>query len=152
MLIIIFNILFLILSITPQDDQYSKAREEMVEEQIKDRGITHHATLVAMQTVPRHQFVPDDLIEKAYNDGPLPIGYGQTISSAPVNNTGDIVEAADINAIYADILKNTQIRKTLLEESYTDFHSFFVLCCAEWTIDLPGHSFASNTFPGRTCC
>ena len=32
-------------------------------------------------------------------------GYGQTISSAPVNNTGDIVEAADINAIYADILK-----------------------------------------------
>jgi protein-L-isoaspartate(D-aspartate) O-methyltransferase len=80
MLIIIFNILFLILSITPQDDQYSKAREEMVEEQIKDRGITHHATLDAMKTVPRHQFVPDDLIDKAYDDGPLPIGYGQTIS------------------------------------------------------------------------
>lgn len=80
MLIIIFNILFSILNITPQDEQYSKAREEMVEEQIKDRGITHAATLDALGTVPRHQFVPDDLIEKAYDDGPLPIGYGQTIS------------------------------------------------------------------------
>ena len=32
-------------------------------------------------------------------------GYGQSVTSAPVNNTGDIVEAADMNAIYADILK-----------------------------------------------
>lgn len=72
--------MFSILNITPQDEQYSKAREEMVEEQIKDRGITHAATLDALGTVPRHQFVPDDLIEKAYDDGPLPIGYGQTIS------------------------------------------------------------------------
>jgi len=79
-MIIVFNILFSILSIMPQDDQYSKTREEMVEEQIKDRGITQETTLDAMRTVLRHKFVPDELVEKAYDDGPLPIGYGQTIS------------------------------------------------------------------------
>ena len=80
MLIIFFNILFLILSITPKDDQYSSARQEMVEEQIKERGITHESTLAAMLKVPRHKFVPPNLVDKAYDDGPLPIGYGQTIS------------------------------------------------------------------------
>lgn len=80
MLIIFFNILFLILSITPKDDQYSRARQEMVEEQIKERGITHESTLAAMLKVPRHKFVPPNLVDKAYDDGPLPIGYGQTIS------------------------------------------------------------------------
>jgi protein-L-isoaspartate(D-aspartate) O-methyltransferase len=52
----------------------------MVEWQIKKRGINHKATLDAMRKIPRHKYVPNDLIEKAYNDGPLPIGYGQTIS------------------------------------------------------------------------
>jgi protein-L-isoaspartate(D-aspartate) O-methyltransferase len=79
-MIILLNILFLVLSCSPQDDKYIKTREEMVEEQIEYRGITHQATLDAMRTVPRHEFVPDDLVDKAYIDGPLPIGYGQTIS------------------------------------------------------------------------
>ncbi len=50
---------------------------------IKDlqiKGITHKATLQAMRKVPRHLFVPEAYLPQAYNDGPLPIGYGQTIS------------------------------------------------------------------------
>lgn len=46
----------------------------------KFEDITDEAVLRAMRAVPRHEFVPDDLIENAYDDRPLPIGHGQTIS------------------------------------------------------------------------
>lgn len=52
----------------------------MVSRQIRARGITHQPTLTAMEKVERHLFVPDAYQEMAYDDGPLPIGYGQTIS------------------------------------------------------------------------
>jgi protein-L-isoaspartate(D-aspartate) O-methyltransferase len=80
MSIIIFSILFLILNCVPQNDKYSKTRDDMVTEQIENRGITNQLTLDALRKVPRHKFVPPNLIDRAYDDGPLPIGYGQTIS------------------------------------------------------------------------
>ncbi|MFC2119569.1 protein-L-isoaspartate(D-aspartate) O-methyltransferase [Bacteroidota bacterium] len=80
MTIIIFSTLFLILNCAPQDDKYSKTRDDMVTEQIENRGITNQLTLDALRKVPRHKFVPPNLIDRAYYDGPLPIGYGQTIS------------------------------------------------------------------------
>ena len=52
----------------------------MVREQIESRGVTDAEVLAAMRAVPRHEFVPADLSERAYGDGPLPIGHGQTIS------------------------------------------------------------------------
>lgn len=55
-------------------------RLTMVRLQIKARGVKHQATLTAMRTVPRHQFVPEKMVSFAYLDRPLPIGYGQTIS------------------------------------------------------------------------
>jgi protein-L-isoaspartate(D-aspartate) O-methyltransferase len=55
-------------------------REAMVEEQIEARGITDPATLAAMRSVPRHEFLPLRLRDEAYMDYPLPIGHGQTIS------------------------------------------------------------------------
>ncbi|MGD9056568.1 MAG: protein-L-isoaspartate(D-aspartate) O-methyltransferase [Desulfobacterales bacterium] len=58
----------------------SKARHQMVETTIKDRGISDTRVLAAMQTIPRHRFVPDRLLSVAYADRPLPIGEGQTIS------------------------------------------------------------------------
>lgn len=63
-----------------QSDKYSSRRERMVKVQIIDRGVTDRATLNAMRKVPRHLFVPENIIDEAYNDIPLPIGYGQTIS------------------------------------------------------------------------
>jgi protein-L-isoaspartate(D-aspartate) O-methyltransferase len=56
------------------------ARNEMVERQIAARGIRDQRVLAAMRTVPRHEFVPEELRAIAYEDGPLPIGRGQTIS------------------------------------------------------------------------
>ena len=58
------------------------ARMRMVDEQLRAeaRGITNPAVLKAMATVPRHEFVPNRLRPYAYEDRPLPIGHGQTIS------------------------------------------------------------------------
>jgi protein-L-isoaspartate(D-aspartate) O-methyltransferase len=63
-----------------QDDRYAFAREKMVTNQIISRGVTDGATLKAMRKVPRHLFVPKEYESEAYDDNPLPIGYGQTIS------------------------------------------------------------------------
>jgi protein-L-isoaspartate(D-aspartate) O-methyltransferase len=63
-----------------QPDKYKSARLNMVTVQIVDRGITDTAVLRAMRKVPRHMFVPKEFRKEAYDDNPLPIGYGQTIS------------------------------------------------------------------------
>ena len=55
-------------------------REAMVRNQIEARGVKDRAVLDAMRKVPRHRFVPEPLRERAYEDDPLPIGEGQTIS------------------------------------------------------------------------
>jgi protein-L-isoaspartate(D-aspartate) O-methyltransferase len=52
----------------------------MIEKQLRRRGITDSAVLAAMEAVPRHEFVPGELRPRAYEDAPLPIGAGQTIS------------------------------------------------------------------------
>lgn len=62
------------------EDPRAQDRAKMVEEQLVARGVSDAATLEAMRTVPRHQFVPADSQRAAYADHPLPIGYGQTIS------------------------------------------------------------------------
>jgi protein-L-isoaspartate(D-aspartate) O-methyltransferase len=59
---------------------FAAMRAEMVAEQLEERGITETAVLQAMRTVPREQFVPDTYQDRAYADGPLPIGDRQTIS------------------------------------------------------------------------
>jgi protein-L-isoaspartate(D-aspartate) O-methyltransferase len=57
-----------------------QARDRMVTEQLKRRGISDRRVLEAMRAVERHRFISPDLIEHAYDDGPLPIGAAQTIS------------------------------------------------------------------------
>ena len=64
------------------DSDYGTARRRMVEQQLLAdwRGISNPAVLKAMASVPRHEFVPRELRHHAYDDNPLPIGHGQTIS------------------------------------------------------------------------
>jgi len=59
---------------------FQEERERMVVEQIEQRGIRNERLLAVMRRVPRHCFVPPHLAGQAYEDGPLPIGNGQTIS------------------------------------------------------------------------
>ncbi len=80
--LVLFVLFLLPLSAPSKEDseQFVQARQEMVRSQLVTRGIDDQATLRAMETVPRHLFVPDRYRANAYQDGPLPIGYGQTIS------------------------------------------------------------------------
>ncbi len=61
-------------------DDYADLRESMVREQILARGVSDRNVLAALRGVPRHRFVPPSQVRQAYNDHPLPIGNGQTIS------------------------------------------------------------------------
>jgi protein-L-isoaspartate(D-aspartate) O-methyltransferase len=63
-----------------QENPYMERRKKMVSEQIEQRGVEDPAVLKAMRTVKRHEFVPSSQVDFAYEDRPLPIGYGQTIS------------------------------------------------------------------------
>jgi len=63
-----------------EQEEYQQLRADMVAKQIEGRGISDQLVLNALQTVPRHKFVPTEYLSSAYNDHPLPIGYGQTIS------------------------------------------------------------------------
>lgn len=60
--------------------QLEAARRAMIETQIERRGVRDARVLSAMRAVPRHAFVPEGLQSQAYEDAPLPIGSGQTIS------------------------------------------------------------------------
>lgn len=64
---------------SPPDD-FTAQRQAMVATQIRARDVRDPDVLRAMEMVPRHEFVPKELLAQAYNDHPLPIGYGQTIS------------------------------------------------------------------------
>jgi protein-L-isoaspartate(D-aspartate) O-methyltransferase len=63
-----------------EDDSWKLSRIRMVEYQIEARGIHNPRVLDAMREIPRHLFVPPEFRESAYQDRPLPIGKGQTIS------------------------------------------------------------------------
>ena len=77
---LIWSILLTMILQPPQVDEWESARLNMVKNQIQSRGVTDPATLKALRTVPRHEFVPSNVVNQAYQDRPLPIGYGQTIS------------------------------------------------------------------------
>jgi protein-L-isoaspartate(D-aspartate) O-methyltransferase len=64
--------------VTPTE--YIERRDRMVADQLEARGIRDPRVLAAMRKVPRERFVDEAMIERAYEDGPLPIGHGQTIS------------------------------------------------------------------------
>ncbi|MFH1779472.1 MAG: protein-L-isoaspartate(D-aspartate) O-methyltransferase [Candidatus Omnitrophota bacterium] len=66
--------------IASEEEAFALNRQRMVEEQIERRGITDRRVLDAMRKVKRHLFVPTYLRNAAYEDRPLPIGHGQTIS------------------------------------------------------------------------
>jgi protein-L-isoaspartate(D-aspartate) O-methyltransferase len=104
-----------------QENVYTERREEMVTQQIERRGVKDPVVLKAMRTVKRHEFVPSGQVNMAYEDRPLPIGYGQTISQPyivaymteaikPLSNfkvleigTGSGYQAAVLSAIVKEV-------------------------------------------------
>jgi len=76
---VLFFLLFSI-SCTQNDPNFDHLRKVMIKNQLQSRGIRDDAVLGVMRSVERHNFVPENYRDRAYSDGPLPIGHGQTIS------------------------------------------------------------------------
>ncbi len=125
------NVLAEIISDNPR---FKRARDKMVNNDIKDRGISDPQVLTAMQTVMRHCFVPKRIVSRAYADSALPIGEGQTISqpyivalmtaSLGLNNTQRVLEIgtgsgyqAAILAEIVDTVYSIEIKKKLHKTS-----------------------------------
>ena len=77
---ILFSIIFLSISCKGHDNELYQLRMNMIETQIKKRGITDQTILDAMKKVNRHEYVQENFERLAYSDRPVPIGFGQTIS------------------------------------------------------------------------
>ena len=71
-------------STSPNDPHFGE-RRTMVNEQVRRRGIDEPSLLAAMETVPRHRFVPEVYELEAYEDAPVSIAPGQTLSQAYVS-------------------------------------------------------------------
>lgn len=76
----------------PVTDPYARKRRKLVD-RVREQGIDDPRVLAAMQTVPRHRFVPEAVLRRAYEDTALPIGFGQTISQP------------SIQAVYLQVLR-----------------------------------------------
>ena len=77
----------------PPDRPFARQRAAMVASQIESRGVRDDRVLAALRTVPRERFVPEAVAEFAYEDTPLPIGEGQTISQPFI--VAAMIEAAE---------------------------------------------------------
>ncbi len=80
MIIVVVLVMFAGMLTYAQADNWRALRQQMVDTQIRAREVRSEAVLQAMARVPRHLFVPESLRPYVYEDRPLPIGRGQTIS------------------------------------------------------------------------
>jgi protein-L-isoaspartate(D-aspartate) O-methyltransferase len=98
----------------PAQLDFEELRRAMVREQIRERGIVSTRVLNAMLAVPRHLFVPEECVAAAYQDQPLPIGEGQTISqpfmvaamteALELSGTGRVLEVGTGSGYQAAVL------------------------------------------------
>ncbi len=139
-------------------DDYGRARHEMVDAQIRKRRVTSSRVLECMEQVPRHEFVPAEFRGRAYEDAPLPIGEGQTISQPYIVaamtaalrlqgservleiGTGFGYQAAVLACLAREVF-SVEFRATLVTEAalrlarlgYTNVH----VHCGDGTLGLP---------------
>jgi protein-L-isoaspartate(D-aspartate) O-methyltransferase len=120
--------------LTGDTPRTARARAAMVDRQIAARGVSDARVLEAMRAVRRHEFVPPDVVDLAYNDTPLPIGLGQTISQPYIValmtellgvrpgdrvlevGTGSGYQAAILSALGAEVY-TVEIKEGLFDEA-----------------------------------
>jgi len=112
--LIVLIYLFFVIGFT-QDD-YKAKRKKMVETQLIRRGITDQSTLESMVKVPRHRFVPPKIVNYAYNDSPLQIGYGQTISQPYIVAFMTEILQLDKNSIVLEVGTGSGYQAAVLAE------------------------------------
>jgi len=110
----------------PESERWVEARRRMVDDQLVARGVTDSAVLAAMRSIPRHEFVLPGDQDKAYDDGPLAIGEGQTISQP------------FIVALMSQLAGLTPSSRVLEIGTGCGYQTAVLAACAEsvWTIEL----------------
>jgi len=105
------------------DDRYAQEREQMVQKQLKRRGISDERVLSAFRRVKRHLFVPQNYLDLAYSDQPLPIGHNQTISQpyivAFMTETLDLKETDRVLEVGTGSGYQAAILAQICQEVYT---------------------------------
>lgn len=121
---------FLILTsciLVPEEVQgekdYTRLRKDMVFQQIKLRGIKDKTVMAAMKTVPRHEFVPRKKKAAAYQDRPLSIGFGQTISQPYIVALMTELLKLDKNARVLEVGTGSGYQAAILAQIAEDVYS-----------------------------
>jgi protein-L-isoaspartate(D-aspartate) O-methyltransferase len=101
-------------ALSQDETKFEALREQMIRSQIESRGIKSPSVLDALRAVKRHLFVPENVRNQSYDDGPLPIGEGQTISQPyivaimtdllDVNSTSRVLEIGTGSGYQAAVL------------------------------------------------
>ena len=110
-----------------QKDRFREAREAMVRVQIMDRGVKDEAILKAMRKVPRHLFVPEEYVNEAYYDSPLPIGYNQTISQPYIVAYMTEVAKPDLSKTALEIGTGSGYHAAILAETVKKVYSIEIV-------------------------
>ncbi|HBC79157.1 MAG TPA: protein-L-isoaspartate O-methyltransferase [Bacteroidales bacterium] len=110
-----------------QDARYAEARERMVSEQIISRGVTDQSTLQAMRKVPRHLFILKEYESEAYDDNPLPIGYGQTISQPYIVAYMTEVAEPDLSKTALEVGTGSGYQAAVLAETVKSVYSIEII-------------------------
>jgi protein-L-isoaspartate(D-aspartate) O-methyltransferase len=112
----------------PGNSDYQKQRLAMVERQIVARGVSDNNVLNAMRDVPRHLFVPEALRSGAYDDCPLPIGSGQTISQPYIVALMTELLSPDSNDVILEVGTGSGYQAAVLAEIVDTVYSIEIIC------------------------
>jgi len=108
--------------------RHARLREEMVRRQLIARDITDDGVLAAMRRVPRHEFVPPDMRDQAYQDAPLSIGFGQTISQPYVVALMTQLTRASRGKRALDVGTGSGYQAAVLAEVVDQVYSIEIVC------------------------
>lgn len=112
----------------PDSPDYHKQRLAMVERQIVARGIADENVLNSMRDVPRHLFVPEGLQASAYDDCPLPIGSGQTISQPYIVALMTELLRPDSDDVILEVGTGSGYQAAVLAEIVDTVYSIEIIC------------------------
>lgn len=117
-----------IFSRPPDSTEFEKERVRMVEHQLFARDIRDQSVLAAMRKVPRERFVPENQMSRAYDDGPLQIGFGQTISQPYVVALMTEQLKLDSNAVVLEVGTGSGYQAAILGEIAKEVYSIEIIC------------------------
>ena len=124
----VFLAFIMLFSKPPDSTEFDKNRLRMVDRQIVARGVTDEAVLKAMRAVPRERFVPDDQRNRAYDDGPLSIGLGQTISQPYVVALMTELMEVDSGDVVLEVGTGSGYQAAILAEIVDTVYSIEIIC------------------------